>query len=97
MKGREGDGWYQEVSQMDCEQMVRTLITAGFRGLYIDRSGYKKEEFIELQKKLRRIKGMKHLADADDVIWFYDLYPVIRENPEYLREASGAAGNSVGE
>ena len=54
-----------------------------------------KEEFIELQKKLRRIKGMKHLADADDVIWFYDLYPVIRENPEYLSEVSGSAGSSV--
>ena len=77
--------------------MIKTLIAAGFRGLYIDRSGYKEEEFIELQRKLSGIRGMKHQADADDVIWFYDLYPVIRENPEYLREASGAAGNSVGE
>ena len=82
---------------MDCEQMIKTLIAAGFRGLYIDRSGYKEEEFIELQRKLRRIKGMKHQTNADNGIWFYDLYPVIRENPEYLREASGSAGNSMDE
>lgn len=97
IRGREGDRWYREVSQMDCEQMIKTLIAAGFRGLYIDRSGYKEEEFIELQRKLRRIKGMKHQTNADNVIWFYDLYPVIRENPEYLREVTGSAGNSVDE
>ena len=82
---------------MDCEQMIKTLIAAGFRGLYIDRSGYTEEEFIELHGKLGKIRGMKHLADADDVIWFYDLYPVIRENPEYLQAVSGSAGNSVDE
>ena len=95
IKGREGDRWYREVSQMDCEQMIKTLIAAGFRGLYIDRSGYKEEEFIELQRKLSGIRGMKHQTNEDDVIWFYDLYPVIRENPEYLQAASGSAGNSV--
>ena len=80
---------------MDCEQMIKTLIAAGFRGLYIDRSGYKEEEFIELQRKLSGIRGMKHQTNEDDVIWFYDLYPVIRENPEYLQAVSGSAGNSV--
>ncbi len=95
IKGREGDQWYREVSQMDCEQMIKTLIAAGFRGLYIDRSGYTEEEFIELHRKLGKIRGMKHQADADDVIWFYDLYPVIQKNPEYLDAASGSAGNSA--
>lgn len=86
MKGRPGDQWYQSVAAMDGEQMVKTLIETGFKGLYIDRSGYTDEEFLKLHEQLRKIPGMKQMVDPDKTLVFYSFYPVIEENPEYLKQ-----------
>ena len=86
IKGRPGDQWYQSVAAMDGEQMVRTLIEAGFKGLYIDRSGYMDEEFLKLHEQLKKIPGMKQMVDSDKTLVFYSFYPVIEKNPEYLKQ-----------
>lgn len=83
MKGRPGDQWYQSVAAMDGEQMVKTLIETGFKGLYIDRSGYTDEEFLKLHEQLKGIPGMKQMVDPDKILVFYSFYPVIEENPEF--------------
>jgi len=40
MKGREDDHWQQGVAAQPVDQMVQTLVLAGFSGIYIDRFGY---------------------------------------------------------
>ena len=40
MKGRDGDVWEKNVAAQPIDQMVETLMSAGFGGIYIDRFAY---------------------------------------------------------
>ncbi|MBQ7535763.1 MAG: hypothetical protein IJT43_09125 [Stomatobaculum sp.] len=91
VKGRDVDQWIQSVSQMNGEEMVRTLIAAGFKGIYVDRSGMTDEEFQKLHKQLTAIPGMKGFVSKDTFLLFYNLYPVIEMNPDLQAAVTGSS------
>ncbi len=41
MKGRAGDEWYKMVSEQPLDEMLKTISLSEFKGIYIDRYGYK--------------------------------------------------------
>jgi phosphoglycerol transferase len=75
MRGREGDRWREGVAGKPLPEMVRTLTEAGFRGLLVDRAGYK-DHAARLEPRLTRLLGVQPLVSkAPCRYYFYDLTP----------------------
>jgi phosphoglycerol transferase len=72
MKGREGDEWQKGVAARPVDDMVRTLVCAGFRGLYIDRHGYD-DRAAALENNLTRLLGAPPLVSRNQRLVFFDL------------------------
>ena len=85
MKGRESDQWNEYVSQLGIPDMIDTIVTAGFKGIYIDKRAYTEEEYLNLSTSIEKIIGVKPLQSTDDNIVFYNLYSYISEHQELLQ------------
>jgi hypothetical protein len=72
MRGREGDCWREEIADKPLPEMVRALVEAGFRGIFIDRAGC--EELAgKLEPPLTQLLGEKPLVSRHWRYYFYDL------------------------
>jgi phosphoglycerol transferase len=73
MRGRAGDSWNSQLSQLPLGRLVETLAEAGFHGILIDRYGYR-DAGAELEAALGGLLGVKPLVGgADDRLVFFSL------------------------
>jgi hypothetical protein len=72
MKGRSADAWQASVAAMPLEQMVSSLVSAEFSGIYVDREGYD-DRARKLEADLRDLLGVQPLDSADGRLVFFDL------------------------
>lgn len=64
VKGRAGDEWNYNISQLPLADMVAQLKQEDFSGIYIDRRAYEEEAYQELERSLADITG--HTAIVSD-------------------------------
>lgn len=82
MKGREGDTWYKYVASLSMEEMIETILSYGFRGIYIDTRAYAKDDLIVLQNQIEEVIGCGPTISENGALLFYNLYPYLAEYPE---------------
>jgi phosphoglycerol transferase len=73
MRGRPGHDWQKAVAAMPADQLVPTLIQAGFQGIYIDRYGYA-DGAAQLEADLGRRLSCPPLVSRDGRLAFFQLY-----------------------
>ncbi|MBQ6519012.1 MAG: hypothetical protein IJI14_09840, partial [Anaerolineaceae bacterium] len=83
-KGSDGDKWNQFVSQMDMPSLIETIISTGFRGIYIESRAYTEEELKVLKESIENILGYASFTSNDGNLYFYNLYPYIENHPDLL-------------
>lgn len=71
-KGRPGDAWLKEVAAKPAEELVREISSAGFRGIYIDRSGFP-DAGKELESKLTALLQASPLVSPNKNLAFFRL------------------------
>src|SRR5262249_5192217 len=64
MKGRHGDSWYIATSTKPPSELIKTLASAGFSGIYIDRFGFV-DRGAQLEAELSRLLNTRPLVSAD--------------------------------
>lgn len=64
--------WNKYVSQLEPQEMVRYLCYMGFEGIYIDSSGYKEDNFINLENELTNLLGTPDVS-SDGTLLFYNI------------------------
>lgn len=76
IKGREGNAWLRYTVAKPVDQLVETLVWAGFSGLYIDRQGFD-DNGARIEKELYNVLRDVPLHSTDQELVFYDLtqYP----------------------
>jgi phosphoglycerol transferase len=72
MKGREGDEWYRGTAAKPTDEFIRSLVLAGFLGIYIDRYGYD-DRAASLETGLTRLLGASPLVSRNQRLVFFDL------------------------
>jgi phosphoglycerol transferase len=72
VKGRETDRWQSETASLPLEEMVPTLIQAGFSGIYVDREGYE-DRGIQVEATLWRLLNTEPVRSRDDRFFLFDL------------------------
>lgn len=83
-KGREADKWNEKVVKLPMEERIETIISAGFRGIYIDKRAYLEDELAELTTSIEKIIDTKPMEDDNKMLLFYNLYPFIDKHQELL-------------
>jgi phosphoglycerol transferase len=73
MKGRDTARWQQSVAEEPASKLVPDLIAKGFKGLWIDRRGYRDETDVKLIADLRAILHVEPIVDKDGNIVFFFL------------------------
>ncbi len=86
VKGRESDRWNEYVSNLETQEMVDTLVSAGFRGIYIDRRAYTVDEFETLTLNIERVTEAQALVSGDGCLIFYNLYPYLDNRIDLLEK-----------
>jgi len=71
-KGRDGDRWQQQVTSQPLDELVKTIIHAGFGGLWVDRFGYA-DNGVTLVTQLKTILETTPLESQDQRYVFWDL------------------------
>ena len=74
MRGRPAD-WAWSMGGRSVEAMLGDIATAGFRGLYVDRSGFA-DRAAGLERETTRLAGPPALVSEDGMLLFWDLQPV---------------------
>jgi phosphoglycerol transferase len=72
MRGREGDAWARTVANAPIPEMVRTLVFAGFSGIYVDRFGYS-DGARQVETELAEALQTRPMVSADQRQSFFDL------------------------
>jgi hypothetical protein len=72
MKGRDGDIWLQQTSARPVPEMLDVLAYAGFKGIYIDRLGYR-DEGAALEGELKGLLHEDPLVSDNKRLAFFDL------------------------
>jgi phosphoglycerol transferase len=72
MKGREGDGWQRQVAGQPLPEMLKALIAAGFRGIYVDRFGYV-DQGAEMEAELSKLLETGPIVSGDQRLAFFNL------------------------
>ncbi len=85
-KGGEGDQWNEYVSLLDMWTRIDTIISSGFRGIYIESRAYTEDELSELLDSIEEKLGYDPLISADGKLYFYNLYPYIESHSELLNK-----------
>lgn len=86
IKNRESDRWNKYVSELTMPEMINTLASSGFKGIYIDKRAYTEDEYKDLSGSIEKILNETPLVSSDKNLIFYNLYPYIENNPELLQE-----------
>ncbi len=71
IKGREGDKWNKNVSQMSSRRMVEYLKEQGFAGIYVERRAYTEDELVKLEEELEKYTGSKPLVSDNGNLSFF--------------------------
>ncbi len=86
MKGREGDLWLKYVNQKPLNELLDTIIFAGFNGLYIDCNGYE-DSGISIKKEFIGLLGYDPIISQNGRLAFFDLTQYTsRLKREYSKE-----------
>ncbi len=72
MEGAEGDRWQQQVASKPADEFVKTIVFAGFGGLWLDRFGYA-DNGVTLVTQLKTILETTPLESQDQRYVFWDL------------------------
>jgi phosphoglycerol transferase len=72
MKGRVGDNWAKDISSKPIEEMVGSLVHAGFSGIYIDRAGFQ-DAGMKLESDLSAILHVQPLVSPNRILTFFNL------------------------
>jgi phosphoglycerol transferase len=87
MRGRAADRWQRTVAEAPVSDGLRLLAGAGFRGLYVNRSGYP-DGANRLVEQLRAAVGEPAVEGRDGALLFFDLGPLVdRLRSGYTPEA----------
>lgn len=91
MRGREGDFWNRGLARMTADELVPTLIFAGFEGIVIDRVEMgKKSQTMEAQ--LDGLLRTKPILSANERFSFYNLTTLAQEKRKGLTTAQWEEG-----
>jgi len=69
MKGRKWDSWQRETAALPLPQLIQTLRSAGFRGLYFDRYGYSGRD--QTENELQERLGQPAAVSEDGRLLFF--------------------------
>lgn len=72
MKGRPGDDWQRMVASMPVGDMLKTLSSFGFEGIYIDRHGFE-DGGAKLISDIKQILGTELLVSGNKRLYFFDM------------------------
>jgi phosphoglycerol transferase len=72
-KGRDGDKWFEAVSNYPLEKRIETISLAGFSGIYIDRRAYTVEDINTLEKSIKDILGETPIYSENGVLEFFNM------------------------
>ena len=87
IKGRPGDYWQKVVTSLPVEDMVKTLLRAGFDGIYIDSYGFQ-DYGAKLIPNISKILGKEPLVSSDQRLYFFDM-------TVYNKELRGSTMNNT--
>jgi phosphoglycerol transferase len=93
MKGRSGDRWYQAAAKLPPDEMLKQLVSAGFSGVYVNRTGYP-DGGAALEADLTRLLGAAPEVSRDGCRSFFKLVDYAR--PEKSSETVAAAKRQSG-
>lgn len=74
VRGRNNDSWWYHLNEKPLQGQIKTLETAGFSGLMINRNGYK-DNGEEIEKELIKILNVKPIVSENKKISFFKLTP----------------------
>jgi len=72
MTGRPEAGWGDQFDRESLPEAAEVLAFAGFKGIYIDRYGFK-DNGAELESQLRQLSGNKPMVSRDNRLAFFNL------------------------
>ena len=73
VRGREGNAWLRQLAALPMDELLDTLVWAGFSGVYIDRHGFD-DDGKEIERQLSgRLRERPLVESADDRLAFYTL------------------------
>lgn len=72
-RGRKSDMWNRDVANLQIEQLLKKISIVGFNGIYLDRSMYKNNEYINIENKIKQITGVNPYISDDKKLIFFDL------------------------
>ena len=84
MKGSDGDQWQELVAELPMEDRIEVVISAGYKGLYIDARAYTAEGLERLRGQIGEILEAEPSVSENGNFLFYDLRPYILSHPELL-------------
>ena len=72
IRGREGNAWLQHTAARPVDQLIETLVWAGFSGLYLDRRGFD-DNGSQIERELFALLREVPIHSTDQTLVFYDL------------------------
>jgi hypothetical protein len=72
IKGREGDLWEQNITKMPMSEMLGTLSSRGFDGIYVDSYGYE-DSGKNITTELSGSLGVTPIVSNDKRLFFFDM------------------------
>jgi phosphoglycerol transferase len=72
VKGREGNAWLRQTAKQPVDQLVETLVWAGFSGMYLDRHGFD-DNGRDAEHVLQNVLQQLPIVSPDQRLAFYDL------------------------
>ena len=76
MKGRQGDVWQREAAAKPLPDFLKSIYSAGFRGLLLNRNGYP-DNGVSMIRDLSRLLNTTPIQDNVTPYVFFDLAPLI--------------------
>jgi phosphoglycerol transferase len=72
VRGREGNAWLQETAAKPVDELLETLVWAGFSGVYIDRHGFD-DNGERIENRLHDVLQEDPILSGDQRLAFYNL------------------------
>lgn len=72
IRGREGNAWMRQTAAKPVEQLLETLVWAGFSGVYLDRNGFD-DDGTRIESDLYGVLQEPPVQSTDRRLAFYDL------------------------
>lgn len=84
VKGSDGDRWQELVAELPIKDRIETVVTAGYKGIYIDARAYTAEDLGRLRGQIREDLEAEPSVSGNGNFLFYDLRPYILSHAELL-------------